>query len=116
MASGNVSESRSMVLEILEVCPALGKVSGLDKLITAVIEGTGGNLSALEAAIAERGQIDDEIAAGFMGVGAMAEVAMDLVGERAELVLAGRAVGRMMRKHYAAKIAAELEKQRGATS
>ena len=105
-----------MMLEVLEVCPALGKIAGLDKLIFAVIEGTGSNLRGLEQAIEDRGGIDDEIAAGFMGVGAMAEVAEDLVGERAELVRAGRAVGRMMRKRYAAKIAAELEKQRGEAS
>lgn len=106
-----------MVLEVLRECPALEN-SGfkVQDLIFAVMQGTGQNLQGLEVAIGEAGAITDEIAAGFMGVGAMAEVAEDLVGERSELVRAGRAVGRLMRKRYAAKIAEELEKKRGAAS
>ena len=106
-----------MVLDVLKECPALENSGfSVQNLIGAVMQGAGGNLQELEAAIAAAGAITDEVAAGFMGVGAMAEIAEDLVGERAELVRAGRAVGRLMRKRYAAKIAEELEKKRGAAS
>jgi hypothetical protein len=111
------SDARSMMLEILELCPALGHGAlKVDDLISAVLQGVGANLNGLEARIAELGAIDGEVAAGFMAIGAMAEVAADLVGERAELVLAGRAVGRMMRKRYAAKISEDLDRKKGAAS
>lgn len=106
-----------MMLEVLEACPALANGAfKIDDLIQSVIIGSGENLSALEEAIKARGAIDDQTAAGFMAIGAMAEVAHDLVGERKELVDAGRAVGRLMRSQYKKKIAAELESRRGAAS
>lgn len=106
-----------MVLDVLKECPALEQAKfNMNDLVQAVIQGSSQNLDALEKAIAERSEIDGETAAGFMGIGAMAEVAEDLVGERAELVRAGRAVGRMMRTKFAEVIAEKIAAKKGRAS